>query len=159
MIKLPKDIEYIITDNDGVLTDGFIYIPNKSNDYSKRLNFKDIMGIYIAITNGYPVGIISGESCGAINYLQDYFKLSEVHTDIRNKKEVLDGIIKRNNLNPKKIVYIGDDVNDIEVLNFVGYPIAVKNCIPKLKNIPNIQITENDGGFGAFREIIDALVD
>ena len=159
MIKLPKDIEYIITDNDGVLTDGFIYIPNKDKDYSKRLNFKDIMGIYLAITNGYPVGIISGESCGAINYLQDYFNLEEVHTDLRNKKEVLLGIVKRHNLNLDKIAYIGDDINDYEVLNIVGYPIAVKDSIPKLKTVPNIQITENNGGFGAFREIIDALLD
>ena len=63
------------------------------------------------------------------------------------------------NLDIKKIVYIGDDINDYEVLNMVGYPIAVKNSIPKLKTIPNIQITENDGGFGAFREITDALLD
>ncbi|MCR4880776.1 MAG: HAD hydrolase family protein [bacterium] len=159
MINLPKDIEYIITDNDGVLTDGFVYIPNKSGDYSKRLNFKDVMGIYLAINNGYPVGIISGESCGAIDYLQDYFSLEEVHTDVRNKKEVLLGIIERHNLNIDKIAYIGDDINDYEVLNMVGYPITVKNSIPKLKTIPNIQITENDGGFGAFREIIDALLD
>ena len=159
MIKLPKDIEYIITDNDGVLTDGFVYIPNKSDDYSKRLNFKDIMGIYLAITNGYPVGIISGESCGAIDYLQDYFNLEEVHTDVRNKKEVLLGIIERHHLDINKIAYIGDDINDYEVLNMVGYPIAVKDSIPKLKTIPNIQITENNGGFGAFREIIDALLD
>ena len=159
MIKLPKDIEYILKDNDGVLTDGFIYIPNNSKDYSTRLNFKDIMGIYLAITNGYHVGIISGESCEAIDYLQDYFSLKEVHTDVRNKKEVLMGIIERNNLNIDKIVYIGDDINDYEILNMVGYPITVKNSIPKLKTIPNIQITENDGGFGAFREIIDALLD
>ena len=159
MIKLPKDIQYILTDNDGVLTDGFVYIPNNSKDYSKRLNFKDVMGIYLAITNGYPVGIISGESCGAIDYLQEYFSLKEVHTDIRNKKEVLTDIIKRNNLDIRKIVYIGDDINDYEVLNMVGYPIAVKDSIPKLKKIPDIQITENNGGFGAFREIIDALLD
>ena len=159
MIKLPKNIEYIITDNDGVLTDGFIYIPNNSSDYLKRLNFKDIMGIYLAITNGYPVGIISGESCGAIDYLQDYFSLTEVHTDIRNKKEVLLDIVKRNKINIDNVVYIGDDVNDLEVLNIVGYPITVKNAISKLQNVPKIQITENEGGFGAFREVIDALLD
>ena len=158
MIKLPKDIEYIITDNDGVLTDGFIYIPNKSKDYSKRLNFRDIMGIYLAITNGYPVGIISGESCGAIDYLQDYFDLKEVHTDVRNKKEVLLGIIERNNLDISKIAYIGDDVNDTEVLKMVGYPVIVKNAHPKLREIPDIQITENEGGFGAVREVIDSLL-
>ena len=68
------------------------------------------------------------------------------------------GIIERHHLNPEKIVYIGDDVNDLEVLRMVGYPIAVKNAHKSLKTIPNIQITENEGGFGAIREVIDALI-
>ena len=158
MIKLPKDIEYILTDCDGVLTDGFVYITDNTDNHSKRLNFKDVMGIYLAIINGYKVGIISGESCNAINYLQKTFCLEEVHTDIRNKKEVFLDIVSRNNLNPKKIVYIGDDVNDLEVLKMVGYPICVKNSVKQVKELPNIQITDNDGGFAAFREVIDALI-
>ena len=75
MINLPKDIEYIITDFDGVMTDNYIYISDNSKEHTMRLNFRDIMGISIAI-----------------------------------------------------------------------------------KNIPNIQITESNGGNGAFREIVDALV-
>jgi len=159
VIKLPKDIEYIITDFDGVMTDNYIYISNNSNDYTMRLNFRDIMAISIAIKNGYKVGIISGEASAAVDYVKDKFHLEEVHTNIRKKIDVLKDIIKRHSLNPKKIVYIGDDINDIENLNFVGYPITVQNGIKAIKNIPNIQITENNGGNAAFREIIDALVE
>ena len=158
MIKLPKDIEYIITDFDGVMTDGCIYIPNNSYNYAKKLCFKDIMAISIAIKNGYRVGIVSGESCGAIKYVSEKFNLTEVHTNIRNKIEVIKSIIERNNLNPEKIVYIGDDVNDIETLNFIGYPITVKNAIKSVLELPKIQITQNEGGNGAFREVIDALI-
>lgn len=158
MIKLPQNIEYIITDFDGVMTDGCIYIPNNSKDYAKKLNFKDIMAVSIAIKNGYKVGIVSGEDCGAIEYITEKFQLDEVHTNIRNKLEVVKSLIKRNNLNPAKIIYIGDDVNDIETLKFVGYPITVKNAIKSVLDIPKIQITENEGGNGAFREVIDSLI-
>ena len=157
MIKLPKDIEYIITDFDGVMTDGSVYITD-SKEMSKRINFKDIMGIFLSMKNGYKVGIISGESCGAIDYVAENLKLEEVHCKIRKKLEVLQDIIKRNNLNPQKVVYIGDDVNDIEALSFVGYPITVRNAIKQVKEIENIQITENEGGSGAFREVIDSLI-
>ena len=61
MIKLPKDIEYIITDFDGIMTDNYIYIPNNSDNYSMRLCFRDIMAVSMAIKNGYKVGIISGD--------------------------------------------------------------------------------------------------
>lgn len=158
MITLPKDIEYIITDFDGVMTDGFVYIPNNSKDFIKRVNFKDVMAVSIAIKNGYKVGIISGDSGSVIDYVKEKFNLEEVHTNIRKKAEVFEEIIKRNNLNPQKVVYIGDDVNDIDTLNMVGYPITVNNAVSKVKELPNIQITDSDGGNGAFREVIDALI-
>lgn len=158
MITLPKDIEYIITDFDGVITDGFVYIPNNSKDFIKRVNFKDVMAVSIAIKNGYKVGIISGDSGSVIDYIKEKFNLEEVHTNIRKKAEVFEEIIKRNNLNPQKVVYIGDDVNDIDTLNMVGYPITVNNAVSKVKELPNIQITDSDGGNGAFREVIDALI-
>ena len=158
MITLPKDIEYIITDFDGVMTDGFVYISNNSKDFIKRVNFKDVMAVSIAIKNGYKVGIISGDSGSVIDYIKEKFNLEEVHTNIRKKAEVFEEIIKRNNLNPQKVVYIGDDVNDIDTLNMVGYPITVNNAVSKVKELPNIQITDSDGGNGAFREVIDALI-
>ncbi len=157
MIKLPKDIEYIITDFDGVMTDGCVYVTDNV-ELSKKLNFKDIMGISLAIKAGYKVGIVSGETCGGIDYVAEKFKLEEVHCKIRKKLEVIQGIVERNKLNPEKVVYIGDDVNDLEALNYVGYPITVNNAVEMVKAIPNIQITEKDGGNGAFREIIDALI-
>ena len=107
MIKLPKDIEYIITDFDGVMTDGFIYIPNNSSNFIKRLNFKDIMAISIAQKHGYNVGIISGEKCTAIDYISQKFHLSEVHTNIRQKIDVIKDLIARMNINPQKILEIG----------------------------------------------------
>lgn len=159
MIILPKDIEYIITDFDGVMTDGFVYIKDGSSDFTKRINFKDVMAVSIAQKNGYKVGIISGDEGSIIDYIADKFKLQEVHTNIRNKKEVLQQILYRHNIDKKNVVFIGDDVNDIDCLNYVGFPITVNNANSKVKTVEGIQITEAEGGNGAFREIIDALVD
>ena len=158
MISLPKNIEYIITDFDGILTDGYVYITENSDNCTKRLNFKDIMAVSIAVKNGYKVGIISGEKGSIIDYVANKFNLEEVHQGIRNKLEVLKSIIERLGLERGNVVYIGDDINDIDCLNYVGFPITVPNAIQKVKELNNIQITENRGGEGAFREIIDAII-
>jgi YrbI family 3-deoxy-D-manno-octulosonate 8-phosphate phosphatase len=158
MISLPKNIEYIITDFDGVLTDGYIYITENSDKCTKKLNFKDIMAISIAIKNGYKVGIISGEKGSIIDYVANKFNLEEVHQGIRTKIDVLKSILEKLGLDRRNVVYIGDDINDIDCLNYVGFPITVPNAIQKVKELNNIQITENKGGEGAFREIIEALV-
>ena len=89
MLELSKDIKYIITDFDGILTDGFIYLPDKTDDLIKKISFKDIMGISIAVKSGIKVGIISGENSRAIDFLKNKFNLEEVHQKIKNKDCVL----------------------------------------------------------------------
>ena len=116
------------------------------------------MAISIAIKNGYKVGIISGEKGSIIDYVANKFNLDEVHQAIRKKIDILQSIIEKLGLNRRNVVYIGDDINDIDCLNYVGFPITVNNAIKQVKEINNIQITEHNGGEGAFREIIDALI-
>jgi len=157
MLYLPSTIKMIITDFDGIMTDNCIYI-NDSGEISRKLNFKDIMGVSILHKNGYKIGIISGEKNAAIDLLNKKFNLDEVHQDIRNKKQCFDDIIIKHELSPDEFVYIGDDVNDYDILRNIKYPITVPNAIKKITSIENIQITENKGGEGAFREVVDSVL-
>ena len=158
MINLPKNIEYIITDFDGVITDGFIYVSEDTTNQTKKISFKDVMGISLAVKNGYKVGIISGEDSAIIDFVTKKFNLEEVHKGIKDKAAVIQQIAEKYNIKTENIVYIGDDINDISALNLVGYPITVNNGNYKVKAVPNIQITECNGGDGAFREVIDGLL-
>ncbi len=158
MLKLSKNIKFIISDFDGVFTDGSIYISEK-NEVQKKLNFKDIMGVSILIKNGYNFGIISGESSNILNYFKEKFNIKEIHGGIRQKGIVLKEIMDKYNLAPEEVLYIGDDINDISAMELVNYRIAPKNHNPILPfKVPNLQITENQGGDGAIREIADTLV-
>lgn len=157
MISLPKTIKVIITDFDGILTDNCVYIDSKG-ETSRKLNFKDIMAVSLLCKNGYVVAIISGESNAAIDVIAKKFNLQDVHQGIRNKLEVLDSIIKKYNLSDEEFVYIGDDVNDFDSLNRTKYAITVPDAVSKIKKLPHIQITQSQGGAGAFREIVDQLI-
>ena len=156
-LNLPKSIKMVITDFDGIITDNCVYIDSKG-EMSRKINFKDIMAFSLLRKNGFKIGIISGEANSAIDLLAKKFNIEEVHQGIRNKLEVLEGIVKKYNLNKDEIIYIGDDVNDYDSLCYVDYPFTVPSAVKKVKTIPNIQITRKDSGDGAFREIVDNLI-
>ena len=108
--------------------------------------------------NDYKIGIISGEKNKAIEILAKKFQVEEVHQNIRIKIEVLKNIVEKYNLSKEEFVYIGDDINDLECLNFAKYKITVPHAVEKVKAVENIQITENSAGNGAFREVADCLI-
>lgn len=156
-LKLSKKIKLIVSDFDGVFTDGGIYI-SENFEVTKKISFKDIMGVSQALKNGFKVAIISGEKSKAIDFLANKFEQLEVHQGERIKITVLKNIIDKNELKPDEVIYIGDDVNDIECLNYVKNAITVPNANSKVKKIKNVKITVNKGGDGAFREVIDTLI-
>lgn len=155
-IKLPNTIKMVITDFDGVVTDNCVYI-NDDFTMSRKLNFKDVMGFSILKKNGFDIAIISGEKNSAIETMAKKFKIEEIHQDIRVKIDVLKAIIQKYNLSQEDYVYIGDDINDVECLNFAKYKITVPHAVEKVKAVKDIQITENTAGNGAFREVVDCL--
>lgn len=148
----------VVSDFDGVFTDGSVYISEK-NDVQKKLNFKDIMGVSILIKAGIDFAIISGEQSNILNYFKDKFNLSEIHGGIRQKGIVLNEIMEKYNLKANEVLYIGDDINDISAMELVKYRVAPRNVNPIVSvKIPDLQITQAYGGNGAIREIADSLV-
>ncbi len=156
MLNLPKTIKMVITDFDGVVTDNCVYI-NEDFTMSRKLNFKDVMAFSILKKNGFKIGIISGEKNSAIEILAKKFEIEEVHQNIRIKIDVLKNIVEKYGLSKEEFVYIGDDINDIECLEYAKYKITVPHSVNKVKAVEGIQITESTAGDGAFREVADCL--
>ena len=157
-LKLPKTIKMVITDFDGVVTDNCVYV-NEDFTMSRKLNFKDVMGFAILKRNGFEIAIISGEKNSAIEIMAKKFKIDEIHQGIRVKIDVLKSILEKYNLTQEEYVYIGDDVNDLECLNYAKYKITVPHAVKKIKEVKDIQITCSEAGCGAFREVADCLTD
>lgn len=157
MLSLPDSIKFVITDFDGIVTDNCVYI-GANGEMTRKLNFKDVMAFSILRKNGYKIGIISGEKNSAIDIIAKKFNVEEVHQGIRIKIDVLKNIVERYSLSPDEYLYIGDDINDIESLQYAKYAITVPNAVASVKNINGIQITQTRGGEGAFREVVDTLI-
>ena len=86
------------------------------------------------------------------------FNVEEVHQGIRVKIDVIKSIVERYNLKEDEFIYVGDDINDLESLKFAKYAITVPDAVKAVKEIEGIQVTTARGGEGAFREIVDAVV-
>ena len=158
VISLPKTIKFIITDFDGIVTDNCVYIDSNGN-MSRKLNFRDVMAFSLLKKNGYKIGIVSGEKNSAIDIIAKKFNIEEVHQEIRIKIDIVKLIIQKYNLKEDEFVYIGDDVNDFDSLCYSKYRVTVPDAVKKIKEIPNIQTTSAKSGDGAFREIVDALIE
>ena len=118
MLELSDKIKLVVSDFDGVFTDGSVYISEK-NEVQKKLNFKDIMGVSMLVKNGIDFAIISGEKSSILDYFKDKFDLKEIHGGIRQKGIVLSDIMQKYNLSPSEVLYIGDDINDIPAFDLV----------------------------------------
>lgn len=156
-LKLPKTIKMIISDFDGIMTDGGIYVDENLN-ISRKIHFKDIMAMSILRKAGFDLAFVSGEKNPVIDLLAQRFNLKEIHQDIRIKLDILKLIIENYNLKQEEFLYIGDDINDIACLNFSSTKITVPNSAPVVKQVKGIQITNEYGGNGAFREVVDCLL-
>lgn len=156
-LKIPKTIKMIISDFDGVLTDGGIYI-DENLKMTRKICFKDIMALSILRKAEIDLVFISGEKNPLIDFLAQRFNLKENHQDIRIKIDVLKSLVERYNLKPEEFLYIGDDINDIDCLKFSQTKVTVPNSAAAVKRVEGIQITNEYGGSGAFREVVDCLL-
>ncbi|MBN2860890.1 MAG: N-acylneuraminate cytidylyltransferase [Sphaerochaetaceae bacterium] len=151
-----KKIRCLLTDSDGVLTDGGMYY-SEHGDELKKFNTKDGMGMALLRRAGFITGIITGEDIDLVRRRGEKMKVNELHLGIRNKMNVLDEICKKHTLSYDEIAYIGDDINDLEVLKHVGFGCTVQDGMRVLKETADY-ITEARGGQGAVREVVDMLL-
>ena len=148
----------VVSDFDGVFTDG-TFILDENLNQQKTINFVDIMGVSILLKNDIKFGIISGETTNILEYFRVKFGVDEIHKGIRQKGIVLSELMEKYGLKRDEVLYIGDDINDIAAFECVDFKIAPKNANPIVKVIQGVQVTENSGGKGAFREMVDCLME
>ena len=150
---LPK---LVLTDIDGVWTDGGMYYDQTGNEW-KKFNTSDSAGVLFCHQRSIPVGIITGEETEIVKRRSDKLKIDYLFQGVSNKMEVASGLCKKLNISLKEVAYIGDDLMDVELLKVVGFSGAPANASSYIKEIAEI-VTDRKGGEGAFREFVEQLL-
>jgi YrbI family 3-deoxy-D-manno-octulosonate 8-phosphate phosphatase len=146
----------VITDIDGVLTDGGMYY-TENGDEIKKFNVRDGVGVRLLQLAGLKVGAVTGERTEIVQRRIDKIDMDFVFRGITDKFSCLKEIIKEHNLQPARIAYIGDEINDYSLLEKVGlfFCPADANMIIKEKAD---HILQYKGGEGILREVATIIL-
>ena len=151
-----KKIKIILTDVDGVLTDGGRYYSEKG-EVIKKFHVRDGMGINILLRNEIKTIIITKENSKIVKYWAKAMNVSKVYSGIKTKEDKLETICKNYKVSPAEIVFVGDDVNDIGLMKKVGFSATPFDGNSQATNIANY-VCKTSGGSGAFRELADLIL-
>jgi YrbI family 3-deoxy-D-manno-octulosonate 8-phosphate phosphatase len=150
---LPK---LIITDIDGVWTDGSMYYDQIGNEI-KKFHTYDSAGVLFAHIVNVPVAIITGENTEILNRRAKKVKIDYLFQGVKNKVEIVENLICQLGITFNDCAYIGDDINDILLLRKVGISACPANAPEYIKKEVDY-ITHKSGGQGAFREFVEFIL-
>ncbi len=151
-----KKVKLLITDVDGVLTDGGRYY-SKEGEVLKKFHVRDGMGVNILLRNNIKTIILTKEKSMITKKWAKDMNISQVYSGFTKKELALTQICKKYKVSLKEIAFIGDDVNDLEVLKKVAFSAVPNDAVIQVKKIADY-ICKASGGKGCFREISDLII-
>ncbi len=149
-------ITTFIFDVDGVLTDGTVTIMS-NGDMLRKMNVKDGYAMKQALNNGYNVCIISGGTNEGVRNRLNNLGIKDVYLGAHQKINQLNEYIKKNKINLKNVLYMGDDIPDVPVLKVVGLPTCPQDAVIEVKGNCKY-ISHKNGGKGAVRDVIEQVM-
>jgi len=149
-------VEAFVLDVDGVMTDGGI-IPTVDGDFIRRYDAKDGYALAYAVRTGYRVCVISGGRGKMLEHRLRLLGIREYHLDCMDKIAVLRDFCAREGLDPRHVVYMGDDIPDLECMREVGIPVCPADAASEVIEASRY-VSEFRGGHGAVRDVIEQVL-
>lgn len=153
MSFLPK---LVLTDIDGVWTDGGMYYDQTGNEW-KKFNTSDSAGVLFLRELNIPVGIITGENTEIVARRAAKLKIELLFQGVSRKLECAQELCDKMNISLADVAYIGDDIGDVQLLRRVGFSAAPANAPVYVRNEVKL-VTQSRGGDGAFREFVETIL-
>ena len=149
-------VRFLLTDVDGVLTDGRLYFDHAGNE-TKVFHVLDGAAFAYWHRSGFRSGFLSGRNCPAVVHRAEATGIEEIHLGKLDKMPALLDIQARLGLESEEIAYIGDDLLDLPVLRKVGFSATPSNGRPELQAVVHY-VAETPGGFGVVREVVEMIL-
>jgi YrbI family 3-deoxy-D-manno-octulosonate 8-phosphate phosphatase len=158
ILQKTLSIKLLLTDCDGVLTDAGVYY-GESGEELKKFNIRDGMAVErMRNLAGIDTGIITGEMSPSVAKRAEKLKITELHLGSKDKPAVLKELMERRGLQPSEIAYIGDDSNDLGIMELVGFTASPSDALPFVKEKVDY-VCSAKGGDGAFRELAELFIE
>ncbi|MDN3583750.1 KdsC family phosphatase [Mucilaginibacter flavus] len=151
-----SSISTFIFDVDGVLTDGIVYV-GELGEQLRGFNIKDGYAIQLAVKCGYNIAIITGAKSKIAQYRLNSLGVFDVFLGVESKVDVLNAYASQKGLNFEHMLYMGDDIPDLDVIQLVGLPSCPIDAAPEIKDCCNY-ISPQAGGQGCVRDVIEKVL-
>lgn len=150
------EIKMFLTDCDGCLTDGGMYY-SEQGDELKKFNTRDGMGFALLRQRGIITGIITSESMDLNRRRAEKLKLDILEAGCKDKVAAVKKICTERGIDLANVCYIGDDINDLEVIKMVGFGCCPADAMTQVKEVVKY-LTKARGGEGAIREVVGVII-
>ena len=151
-----QNIECILSDVDGVLTDGGIVFDNQGIE-AKSFHVCDGLGIKLWQRAGYTFGILTARTSHIVKVRSAELGIDIVRQGFEEKLSIAQQVIAELKLQPEQVCYIGDDLTDLPVMRHVGWAVGVADAVDEIREHANL-VTQAPGGRGAVRELVEYLL-
>lgn len=156
MLQHLKNITTFIFDVDGVLTNGSV-IATESGELLRSFNIKDGYALQLAAKKGYHICIISGGKGVAMSKRFEGLGVADVFLGVSDKIEVFHHYIQQKGTKPDQVLYMGDDIPDLEVMKLVGIATCPADAVEEIKAVAHY-ISPKNGGEAAARDVIEKVL-
>ncbi|MEI8185409.1 MAG: HAD-IIIA family hydrolase [Chlorobiaceae bacterium] len=159
LTKRGKAIKLVISDNDGVFTDNGVYYSAQGEEM-KRYSIRDGMGVERLRNIGIETCIMTGENSPSIKKRAEKLAMKRLYLGVKDKFSILDAVLAETGLQKHELAYIGDDVNDVEIMNEIareGLTASPRDATDFVRPCSHYQC-HADGGYGAFRDFAEWLI-
>lgn len=151
-----KEITTFVFDVDGVLTDSTVLLLENGLQ-ARRMHIKDGLALQMALQNGYKVFIISGGTSEPVIRRLQYLGIEEVHLGLKDKLYFFEGLLRQYELDWKEILFMGDDLPDLAVLEKAGLPCCPSDAVSEVKAVAKY-VSPITGGNGCVRDVIEKVL-
>ena len=150
-----KKIKMLISDVDGVMTNGQIWL-DTNNEWKRAWSVLDGSGLRQLIEMGYKIGVITAATAQDVTFRMNLLGVHHFYNGTRDKYPALEKILQESGLKAEEVAYIGDDVYDAPVLEAVGFAACPPGALDEARAVSHY-VTQRAGGYGAVREVCDLI--
>ena len=155
-IERAKRVKCVILDVDGVLTDGGIYV-GADGELFKPFYCRDGLGVTLARKVGVRTAIITGRASKHVVFRAGELRIEDIWQGNLDKRGAYRELKEKRGLSDEEIAYVGDDVLDLPIMLKVGFPIAVADGVPEVREVAQL-VTDHPGGHGAVRDAFEFIL-
>ena len=151
-----KSVKAFIFDVDGVLTDGIVHV-TEAGEQLRQFNIKDGYALQLAVKRGFAIAVITGGRSAGVEFRLKGLGISQVFMGVDSKIDVYNRFLSDNDLTNEDILYMGDDIPDLPVMQLAGLPVCPADSAEEIKAI-STYISPKAGGKGCVRDIIEKVL-